>query len=88
MAKNSTTQLCYLIALLFAVALVVYGFMELLKEQQPSEKTQAEVISRQIRGFALIMLAQVVLVLGAAVCFGTTGGVESLGKALVKTSRS
>ena len=88
MANKSTVQLCYLVAILVAVALVVYGFMELLKEQQPSEKTQAEVISRQIRGFALIMLAQVVLVLGAALCFGTTGGVQGLGKALVYSSRS
>ena len=87
MAKNSTTQLCYLVVVLLAVAFVVYGFMELLKKQQPSETTQAEVISRQIRGFAFIMLAQVVLVLGAALCMGTSKNFEGLGKAIVGASK-
>ncbi|MFW5895636.1 MAG: hypothetical protein ACOCT9_02710 [archaeon] len=80
------TQLCYIIVLVAAVILVVWGFMELLRQRQKDEHTETQVISRQIRGFAFIMLGQVVLVLGAMLCFGMSGGVEEMGKKLRKLS--
>lgn len=79
-------QLCYIIVLVAAVILVVYGFMDLLKKREKDEHSDTQVISRQIRGFAFIMLGQVVLVLGAMLCFGMSGGVEELGKKLKKLS--
>jgi len=77
-------ELCYVATVLAAVALVVYGLMDVLKKRQPKETSDSEVISRQIRGFGLLILAQIVLFLGGAICFAVTGGVE---KALQKVSK-
>lgn len=78
MAKEAS-QLCYLLTIVLSVGFLIWGFMDILKKKQPSEGSQTAVISRQIRGFAFIMLAQVVLVIGGALCFGMSGGVEKLG---------
>lgn len=80
MAKGDMVQLCYLVVLVLSIGFLVYGFMDLLKNKLPSEKSATDTISRQIRGFALIMVAQVVLVLGGMVCFGMTGGLRGLGR--------
>jgi len=77
---NNNTQLCYLLVLVIAIGFLVWGFMDLLRRQQPSEKGTVDVISRQVRGFAFIMLAQVAILLGAALCFGFSGGLDQLGK--------
>jgi hypothetical protein len=87
MANGDGAQLCYLLVLIVAIGFLVWGFMDLLKKQQPNEKTQTDVISRQIRGFAFIMLSQVVLLLGSMICFGLSGGIDQLGKALDKIAR-
>nr|QBK86614.1 MAG: uncharacterized protein LCMAC102_04100 [Marseillevirus LCMAC102] len=83
MAKDGT-QLCYLLVVIVSIGFLVWGFMDLLRPKLPSEKAQVDVISRQIRGFAFIMVSQVVLVLGSIICFGMTGGVKGLGKTLKK----
>lgn len=84
MANGDGAQLCYLLVLIVAIGFLVWGFMDLLKKQQPNEKTQTDVISRQIRGFAFIMLSQVVLLLGSMICFGLSGGIDQLGKAVIR----
>jgi hypothetical protein len=76
---NDGAQLCYLLVIIVAIGFLVWGFMDLLKKQQPNEKTTTDVISRQVRGFAFIMLSQVILLLGGAICFGLSGGVDQLG---------
>ena len=86
MANGNNTQLCYLLILIVAIGFLVWGFMDLLKRQQPHEKTTADIISRQIRGFAFIMVSQVVLIFGSMICFGLTGGIKQLGKAIGKIS--
>jgi len=74
----SGMELCYVAVVLAAIALVVYGLMEILKKRQPKETSESETISRQIRGFGMLILAQMVLLIGASVCFGLAGGAEKL----------
>jgi len=71
-------NVCYLVAVVAAVVLVVLGFTDLLKPRQGSETTDAQVISRQLRGLALVMLAVFVLVVGSTVCAFTGGLVGGL----------
>ena len=82
--KGDGTQLCYLLVLIISIGFLVWGFMDLLKRQQPNEKSQTDVISRQVRGFAFIMMAQVVLLLGSMICLGLTGGLAQIGDAISK----
>nr|QBK85695.1 MAG: uncharacterized protein LCMAC101_02900 [Marseillevirus LCMAC101] len=67
---------CFVIILIFSIFFLVYGFMDLMKAKKSGE-TDAAHISRQIKGFAYIMLSQVVLVIGGALCLG--GFEKSLG---------
>ena len=72
MATDSAA-LCYLIVLIVSIGFLIWGFMDLLRRRQASEKTETSVISRQIRGAGLILLSQVILVLGTALCYGVAG---------------
>lgn len=84
---NGGTSLCYFVIVIIAIGFLLWGFMDLLKKQQPTESDTSDVISRQIRGFAFIMMSQVVLVVGGMICFGMSGGLDQLGKAVSKLSR-
>lgn len=76
-------SLCYILVLALCIGLVVYGFMQLLKKQMVGE-SDAQVQQRQLRGFAYLVLAQVVLVLGMALCVGLN--LESVRK-MIKSAR-
>ncbi len=76
-------SLCYILVLALCIGLVVYGFMQLLKKQMVGE-SDAQMQQRQLRGFAYLVLAQVVLVLGMALCVGLN--LESVRK-MVKSAR-
>ena len=78
---DDATALCYMLVLIFSIAFLVWGFMDLLKKPS-SGSASMDTISRQLRGFAFIMLSQVILVLGSAICFKAMGGMKSLGGAL------
>ena len=69
-------KICFVLVLVFSIAFLVWGFMDLMKKPA-SGKADMDTISRQLRGFAFIMLSQVVLVLGGALCLG--GLEKSLG---------
>lgn len=58
---------CFIIVLVVSIAFLVYGFMDLMKK---GNEQGVDRISRQLKGFAFIMLSQVVLVLGGALCLG------------------
>jgi len=73
-------SICYLLTVVLSIVLAIYGLMDILKQRQPREITEQEVISRQIRGFGLLVLAQVVLLLGGASCAGLSSGIERLMK--------
>ncbi len=76
MANGS--ELCYFIALIVSIGFLIYGFMELLKQQRTGE-SQTAVISRQIRGFAFIMLAPIIMGLSAGICYALTGQMPPTG---------
>ncbi len=65
--------LCYLIVIIVSIGFLIWGFMDLLKQKQANETTETQVISRQIRGAGLLLLSQLVLVLGGALCYGVAG---------------
>jgi hypothetical protein len=75
---NNGTSLCYLVVVVLSVIFLIWGFMDLLRQRQHHEATETQVISRQMRGLGLLLLSQVVLVLGAALCFGLGGGRSGL----------
>jgi len=83
---NNGTQLCYLLMVIVSIGFLVWGFMDLLKKQQSGEN-DVQVIQRQIRGFAFIMIAQVVLVVGSMICFGMSGGLDQLSRAVSKIAK-
>ncbi len=70
---NDSSALCYLIVIIVSIGFLIWGFMDLLKKKQPYETTENQVISRQIRGAGLLLLSQLVLVLGTALCYGVGG---------------
>ena len=74
-------DLCYVVILLLSAALVVYGFMLLLEKPRASEN-DVQAIQRQLRGFGFMLLAQVVLVLGSAFCYGMSDSGAVLRRAI------
>jgi hypothetical protein len=66
----SDSAVCYLVVAVVAIALLVYGFIQILGRQMASEN-DLQVIQRQIRGFAFVMLAPIVLGLGYTLCSGS-----------------
>ncbi len=62
-------NICFIGVLILSIAFLVYGFMDLMKKPAGREG-DVGTISRQLKGFAFIMLSQVVLVLGGALCLG------------------
>ena len=76
-SSDSDSQMCYLLVALFAVGILIWGFVELLKPSSKLEqlgtndkgnKVTVATVSRQIRGLAIIVLAYIVLAMGMAVC--------------------
>ena len=75
-------SLCYLLVLAVSIAFVIYGFMLLLEKQRSSEN-DVQVVQRQLRGMAFLLLSQVILVLGLSLCLGSLGGgMDSLRRAV------
>ena len=66
---DDLNKACFLAILVLAIIFLVWGFMDLMKKPM-SGTADLNVISRQLRGFALIMLSQVILVVGGALCMG------------------
>jgi len=70
---SDANSLCYILVLAATLACVIYGFMELLKKKTVQEDDMG-VIQRQLRGFGYLMLSQVVLAAGMAICIGMNLG--------------
>lgn len=71
--------LCYGLVLVISIALVIFGFAQILGRQVAPE-SDAQVIQRQLRGFAWLMLSQIVLFLGAALCTGLNFDLRALSR--------
>jgi len=77
----SVQGLCSIAAVLACLALVVMGYIDLLKLRESD--SASDVISNQLRGLGMIMLASILLAVSVAVCKGFPEGVlEGLGKAI------
>ena len=69
MAVDDGANACYLVAIFIALIFLIWGFLDMFRSRQPNEKSENQVISRQLRGIGLIVLSQVVLVIMSAICF-------------------
>jgi hypothetical protein len=67
----SDGAVCFLIVAIVSIGFLIYGFTQVLGKQLPSEN-DTQVIQRQIRGFAFLMLAQIAMIVGSAICTGLT----------------
>lgn len=63
------TDLCVLLISILCLALIVLGFRMIFQKHMDAEN-DAQVLQRQLRGFGLLILAQVLLVSGLALCLG------------------
>ena len=63
----SFSNVCFGIASIAAVVLVAVGFWQIFKQNEAGEN-DVQVIQRMIKGFAFLLLAQVVFSIGAAAC--------------------
>ncbi len=63
-----SSSLCYIATIVVTIILVIWGFMDILKSKQTGETDTSEVISRQIKGFGFLVLGQLVLIIGIAIC--------------------
>lgn len=59
--------MCYLIVIVVAFVLVIYALIELMSRKRANE-TDADVTSRQLRSFGWLIVSQIVLAVGSAVC--------------------
>lgn len=55
--RLSGAMMCHIIALLIALASLIFGLMVMLAKQQPKELTDGQVLARQMRGLAFVILA-------------------------------
>ncbi len=67
---DSTLSLCSLSVMVVSVALIVYSFY-LVFLQKSGGENDLNVIQRQLRGFALLIVANLVMVLGMILCAGS-----------------
>lgn len=71
MAKGGilTVYMCSSAVLLAAAAVAIYAFMVIFG-QKKSDENDLEVLQRQLKGFALLMVSSIVLSIGSSVCEG------------------
>lgn len=67
MAFTSGQKGCALMALVVGVALAVWGFVDALKKQAPSESDK-QYSTRMLRGISLVLLALFVSTVGGSLC--------------------
>ena len=67
---STTISLCSLVIMIAAISLTVYAFYNIFQKKD-SKENDLNVIQRQIRGFALLMVANIVMLLGMMLCAGT-----------------
>jgi len=63
-------SLCSLVVMVSAAALTVLAFYHIFQQKKDNEN-DLNVIQRQIRGFALLMIANLVMILGMMLCAGS-----------------
>lgn len=79
--SDNNTSLCYVLVLVLAAAVVIYGFIQLLQRQRPSEN-DVQVLQRQLRGLAYLILSMVILSIGISLCFFNGNGPDMVRDAI------
>ena len=75
-------SLCAIVTLIISLALMVYGFKLILeKRKMAGGKVDMYNVSEQIKGFAFLIIAQLVFMVGMAICYNSE--LFGLGQALV-----
>ncbi len=73
----NTSDVCYFIVLAIVVLMMIYGFMDIIGDKPKTLKsgveTEKQVMARQLRGFGLLVLSQIILILGGMLCLGVGG---------------
>ena len=64
-----TISVCSLVVLIVAVIVTIYAFYEIFQRNVAGEN-DVQGVQRQLRGFALLMVANIVMVLGMLLCAG------------------
>jgi len=70
-------SICYTVGGMIALGLMIYGFWCILKGRSNME-SDLGVIQRQLRGFALLLVAQVALFIALGACTGVGVGLKKL----------
>jgi|694.fasta_scaffold20915_10 purine-cytosine permease-like protein len=70
MATNENVKKCMVIVIGTALVLLFFGFLDMFKNKPTgNQSSKVDVISQQLRGIGLFLLALVVLSLGSALCY-------------------
>ena len=64
------SSLCSIIVMIISVILTIMAFFHIFQGQKTGE-SELNVIQRQLRGFALLIVANFVMMLGMVVCAGS-----------------
>lgn len=64
---NQLGNICVLLSVLLSLYVVYVGFKETIDKKKPGEPDM-HVVQRQLRGFAHVMLAPIILLIGLLVC--------------------
>ena len=67
---STTVSICSLTVMVASAALTIFAFYHIFQKKQNKEN-DLNVIQRQIRGFALLMVANLVMILGMMLCAGS-----------------
>jgi len=67
---SSSMSMCSLAVMVLSLALLVYAYYHIFQQKQSGE-SDLEVIQRQIRGFALLLVSNLVMLVGMALCAGS-----------------
>lgn len=65
----SGASLCFVLVLILVVGLFAWGMSDVVKVRNASESS-GDQTNRQLRGIGILIMAQVVLYVGALLCFG------------------
>ena len=68
--SSTSISLCSFAVMASSLALFVYAYYNIFQKKQAGEN-DLEVIQKQIRGFALLMVANLVMVIGMMICAGS-----------------
>jgi hypothetical protein len=80
---NST---CYIASVVAAIVVAAWGLNDVFRGKQPDEENDVQVVSRQLRGFAILSLSSVIVIIAVSVCLLLSKGSNAFLKNMSKIS--